>query len=96
MSGGHLDYNPASWTTLASMVFLEQPIGVGFSYSTDVTEQMSVNDEQSSTDNVAIIHAFFQKFPERSTNNMLLACESYGGHYSPQWAIAVLGDPILR
>jgi hypothetical protein len=26
--------NPFAWTTLASIVFLEQPVGVGFSYST--------------------------------------------------------------
>jgi carboxypeptidase C (cathepsin A) len=30
--------NPYTWTTVASMVFLEQPVGVGFSYTTDEQE----------------------------------------------------------
>lgn len=42
---GGLTRNPYAWTKHASMVFLEQPIGVGFSYSTDF-KLTSSNDFQ--------------------------------------------------
>jgi carboxypeptidase C (cathepsin A) len=45
MADGSLAGNPASWTTKASMVFLEQPAGVGFSYTTNNAELKS-NDNQ--------------------------------------------------
>ncbi len=37
-SDGTLKRNPFSWTSNASMLFVEQPIGVGFSYTTTFQE----------------------------------------------------------
>lgn len=91
LSNGSLIHNPLSWTTMASMVFLEQPVGVGFSYSIDQNEV--TNDYQCSVDNLAALKTFFQRFPERRKNKFYLAAESYGGHYIPQWTLAVLNDP---
>ena len=87
---GKLDRNPHTWTRIASMVFLEQPAGVGFSYSTDESLLLDFNDYRASTDNVKIIRKFFEKFPERKQNPFYLASESYGGHYIPHWSYQII------
>ena len=86
--------NPTSWTTLASMVFVEQPAGVGFSKTSDDSE-LTTNDYQASVDFVSTIREFFQQYPERKGNTMYIASESYGGHYIPQLALLLLEDDEL-
>lgn len=93
--GATLQYNPYTWTKKASFVFLEQPIGVGFSYSTDNIESNSVNDFVSSHDNVNVIKRFFEKFPERINNDLYISSESYGGHYIPQLTLRIFQDKEL-
>lgn len=82
---GQITRNPWTWTKLSSMVFLEQPAGVGFSYSTDDSILTDFNDYRASIDNVRIIRSFFDKFPSLRKNAFYLASESYGGHYIPHW-----------
>ena len=73
-----------------------QPAGVGFSYTDDTALRNSWNDYRASTDNLATIHAFFERFPERKGNDIYVASESYGGHYIPQLSLEILGDTSLR
>jgi carboxypeptidase C (cathepsin A) len=87
-----LERNPFSWTTVAGMVFLEQPAGVGFSYSTDPSLYSSFNDYRASKDNLLIIKKFFELFPERKDQDFYIASESYGGHYVPQWTLQIFDD----
>lgn len=84
LENGSLSRNPHTWTQYASFVFLEQPAGVGFSFSTDPDVLYNFNDEMASIDNILTIKAFFHKFPERKQNKFFVASESYGGHYIPQ------------
>lgn len=93
-SDGSLVRNPHSWTSLASIVFLEQPAGVGFSTTTNPKE-LETNDYNAARDNVATIREFFKRHPERANNKMYLASESYGGHYVPQLTLALLADKEL-
>lgn len=91
---GTLIRNPASWTSLASLVFLEQPVGVGFSKTSDKSE-LELNDYMAARDNLLTIKEFLKRFPERINNTMYIASESYGGHYIPQLTIALLADKEL-
>ena len=91
---GTLARNPASWTSLASMVFLEQPAGVGYSTTTD-PDELIFDDYKAARDNVLTIKEFFKRYPERAGNTMYLASESYGGHYIPQLTLALLADTDL-
>lgn len=92
-ANGSLTRNPFSWTRMSSMVFLEQPVGVGYSFTTNKDLLSTFNDLRASIDNLKILKAFFGKFPERKNNDFYLASESYGGHYIPQWTLQVLNDP---
>ena len=86
---GNLMPNQYAWNKLANMVFLEQPVGVGFSYS-DNEDDYSIGDDQAAKDNLATILGFLERFPEFAKTQLFLTSESYGGHYLPTWASAII------
>ncbi len=94
ISGTAVARNPATWSKLVSLVFLEQPAGVGFSIQNITAGEKPFiwNDFRASRDNLAIIKTFFKRFPERAGNPFYIASESYGGHYMPQLALQILDD----
>jgi serine carboxypeptidase-like clade 1 len=75
-----LELNPYRWNAIANMIFLEAPVGVGFSYS---DTQFPLNDTQTSQDNYAFLLNFFAAYPEYSKNPFFVAGESYAGVYVP-------------
>lgn len=100
----HYSLNPYSWNKIANLVFIEQPCGVGFSYSDDPegTGDYKTDDAQAAKDNYALIAAFFVKFPEYTKNKLYIASESYGGHYMPQLSKEIVDrntaglDPVMN
>lgn len=75
---GTLVNNPYSWSKKASLVFLEQPVGVGYSYTTNMDQTRYAGDYYAGRDNVIVIKEFFRRFPERRDNGFIIASESYG------------------
>ena len=45
------------------MLYLEAPVGVGFSYSDDKSDYKT-NDDQTALDNVEAMNSFFDAFPK--------------------------------
>ena len=82
---GDIQLNPYAWNKIANMVFLEQPVGVGFSYS-DVEDDYKIGDDQAAKDNLATIQGLIQKFPHFAKSDLYITSESYGGHYMPTLA----------
>jgi carboxypeptidase C (cathepsin A) len=80
---GTLSPNDFSWNNLANMLYIEQPAGVGFSYSDTETDHVT-GDAQAASDNYVFILEFLKRFPERRSNPFYISSESYGGHYMPQ------------
>jgi carboxypeptidase C (cathepsin A) len=74
--------NEFAWTKFANIIFIDQPVGVGFSYSKHYTDYNS-NDELAAQDNLAFLIEFFKVFPEFKPNKLFLTGESYAGHYIP-------------
>ncbi|KAH6919173.1 carboxypeptidase C [Coprinopsis sp. MPI-PUGE-AT-0042] len=82
--GRNITNNPHSWNTHANIIFLDQPVNVGFSYADGVT---SVNSSPiAGKDVYAFLELFLNRFPEYSTQPFHLAAESYGGTYAPNFA----------
>jgi len=88
-ANGNIQPNPYAWNKIANMVFLEQPVGVGFSYSNN-NNDYKIGDEQAAADNLATIIAFFNKYPHFNQTSLFITSESYGGHYMPTWADAIM------
>jgi carboxypeptidase C (cathepsin A) len=82
--GGRLVPNDFAWTRYASVVFIEQPVGVGFSRSANKLERYS--DLNAAQDNYRFIVNFFERFSELKHNEFYITSESYGGHYLPTLA----------
>ena len=80
--------NSFSWNNNASIIFLDQPINVGYSYGDD-----SVSDTiAASKDVYALLVLFFKQFPEYKDLDFHIAGESYAGHYIPVFASGKLSS----
>lgn len=88
-SQAKLRHNPESWHQLGAVLYLESPTGVGFSKSTHNMDYHN-NDATTAQDNYAALQAFMAMYPEYQAGSVVLASESYGGHYTPQFAKAIL------
>ncbi|XVF66714.1 hypothetical protein PTKIN_Ptkin10aG0059900 [Pterospermum kingtungense] len=89
-SGEVLVKNQYSWNREGNMLYLEAPIGVGFSYSTDVSSYEAFNDKITARDNLVFLQNWFLKFPQYRNRSLFLTGESYAGHYIPQLAELML------
>ena len=89
LSDGTLKANPFAWNKLANMVYVEQPIGVGFS---PVSGTMNYNDSQAAADNLEFVAGFFKLFPQFAKQDFYITSESYGGHYMPTLAEAIVAS----
>ncbi|WVZ25878.1 hypothetical protein V8G54_004422 [Vigna mungo] len=86
-SDGHgLKFNNFSWNREASMLFLESPVGVGFSYSNTSSDYDQLGDDLTANDAYSFLHNWFQKFPSYRTRAFYIAGESYAGKYVPELA----------
>ncbi|CAG2000160.1 unnamed protein product [Fusarium graminearum] len=74
--------NPYSWNTFANMLYVDQPIGTGFSYGTDD----AVSTLAAAPRVWNLLQAFYAQFPEYENRDFGLFTESYGGHYGPEFA----------
>jgi cathepsin A (carboxypeptidase C) len=81
-----LVHNPHSWNNNASVIFLDQPVNVGFSYSSDSVK----NTVAASKDIYALLTLFFHQFPEYAHQDFHIAGESYAGHYIPVFTSEIL------
>lgn len=86
---GNIFPNEYAWNKIANMVFLEQPVGVGFSYS-DNKDDYKIGDDQSAKDNLATIRGFLTRFPQFAQTPLYITSESYGGHYMPTLANEII------
>ncbi|KAG9315964.1 Alpha/Beta hydrolase protein [Chiua virens] len=84
LSGNGTTYHPESWNTNANIFFVDQPIGVGFSYA-DYGEYVRRQRRISP----AFVAIFFENFDQFKGRAFHMAGESYGGRYIPVFAAEV-------
>ncbi|OHE92786.1 serine carboxypeptidase [Colletotrichum orchidophilum] len=78
--------NEWAWNNNASVIFLDQPVNVGYSYSGSSVS----NTVAAGKDVYALLSLFFHEFPEYSKQDFHIAGESYAGHYIPVFASEIL------
>ncbi|KAL4347855.1 hypothetical protein GQ457_17G004930 [Hibiscus cannabinus] len=81
-----LTFNKFSWNKVANMLFLEAPVGVGFSYTNNSKDLHELGDEITAADSYDFLINWFKRFPNFKSHDFYIAGESYAGHYVPQLA----------
>lgn len=78
------------WNKLVNMLYIEAPVGVGFSYSDNGNYQC--DDDRTATENKEAVETFFSMFPEFNTpsSEFYIFGESYAGVYVPTLAEAII------
>ncbi|KAK7676938.1 hypothetical protein QCA50_020056 [Cerrena zonata] len=83
--------NEFSWTNLSSILFVEQPVGTGFSQGVP-----NINDEDDlAAQLVGFFQQFLEVFSELKGKNFYLTGESYAGTYIPYIANYIYEHPTL-
>ena len=74
--------NPNSWTQEFSLLFVDNPVRTGFSF-TDNDLGLSTNENQVADNLYEFLQQFFQVFNEYRKNEFYIAGISYAGKYIP-------------
>ncbi|KAJ5759725.1 Peptidase S10 serine carboxypeptidase [Penicillium odoratum] len=78
--------NPYSWTKLGHVLYVDQPVGTGFSLASSLVR----TNEQVTADLVVWLHALFKQFPHLQSKKVHLMGESYAGIFVPYLASALV------
>ncbi|KAK9691418.1 hypothetical protein RND81_09G195500 [Saponaria officinalis] len=86
--GSHpkLKLNKYSWNRAANLLFVESPVGVGFSYTNTSSDIGQLGDAITAKDSYTFLVNWFKRFPQFKSHEFYIAGESYAGHYVPQLA----------
>ena len=80
-------YRPeSSWQTLGDLLFVDHPVGTGWSYGDHSPETLP----EVAADFVTFLNNFYDEYPERRVQELVLTGESFAGKY-----LSFTGQAIL-
>ena len=79
--------NPNSWNSFANLLYVDQPIGTGYSKG-GVHDARS--EEEVAADMAIMLKGFIEQNPEYKNRDFYITGESYAGHYVPAIAYYLL------
>nr|QID89724.1 serine carboxypeptidase-like acyltransferase [Camellia sinensis var. sinensis] len=77
-----LEYYPYSWTQTSSILFLDAPVGTGFSYATNLSAY-STSDTKSAAQTYAYLVKWLIDHPKYLKNQLFIGADSYSGITAP-------------
>ncbi|KAJ4845808.1 Serine carboxypeptidase-like 29 [Turnera subulata] len=88
--GKSLYLNPYSWNQVANVLFLDSPVGVGYSYSNTSSDLLNNGDKRTAADSLSFLLKWFERFPQYKGREFYILGESYAGHYVPQLSLVIV------
>ncbi|GAM20248.1 hypothetical protein SAMD00019534_034230, partial [Acytostelium subglobosum LB1] len=88
-SGYNVNINPSSWHNTANMLYIDEPVGTGFSYVLNANGYVR-NDNDLEVDFYMFLQEFYKVFVDFHPLPLYMSGESYAGHYIPHYANYVL------
>nr|GMD39477.1 serine carboxypeptidase-like 34 [Ipomoea batatas] len=79
-----LKFNPHTWNKAANLLFVESPVGVGFSYTNTSRDLKELGDSITAKDSYVFLVNWFRRFPQFKSHDFYIAGETGAGHYVPQ------------
>jgi len=74
-----------SWLEVANIIYIDNPLGVGFSVGDSGPNGWVIADRF-----YTFLEQFFIMYPEMMGNDFYITGESYAGHYIPNFALYLL------
>jgi len=88
---GSFKANPYTWNKNATMIWIDSPVGTGFSYVKD--DDYATDEKTIANDLLTALQAIlFAKYPQFGGNPFFIFGESYGGKYVPWLASTILAS----
>ncbi|KAK8446602.1 hypothetical protein SEVIR_9G513500v4 [Setaria viridis] len=81
---------------VVNILYLESPVGVGFSYAADTEVYKAMGDNMTASDSLQFLLKWLDRFPEYKNRDFFIVGESYAGHYVPELATAIQVAKITR
>ncbi|TGZ82768.1 alpha/beta-hydrolase [Ascodesmis nigricans] len=83
-----LVHNPGAWNEFANLLFVDQPVGTGFSYVN--TDAYLHELDEMAKHFIIFLEKFFDLFPHYEDDDLYFAGESYAGQHIPYIADAII------
>ncbi|ETN42253.1 uncharacterized protein HMPREF1541_04194 [Cyphellophora europaea CBS 101466] len=88
VKGDKLEYNEGSWDEFTNLLFVDNPVGTGFSY---VNTDSYLHELPEMADQFMVfMEKWFDLFPEYANDDLYFAGESYAGQHIPYIAKAIM------
>ncbi|KAF7352316.1 Carboxypeptidase [Mycena venus] len=89
---GGFNVAEGGWEEYTTMLYIDQPAGTGFSYTS--TDKYVHTLEEASSQFIEFMRNFYKVFPEYHDMDTYLGGESYAGQWIPYFADAILNSDI--
>lgn len=87
-----LKRNEYSWNQNANLIFIDQPVGTGFSKAKNPTHY-ALNEKMVAQNFYRFLLKFYSKYPQFKNTPLYITGESYAGHYIPAIADFIVQNP---
>ena len=85
-----------AWTSKYAMLFIDNPVGAGFSFTTKDSGYCNNTKVCVASNLFSLLQQFYGVFPEMLEQQLFITGESYGGHYVPGLAAYIHEHNIQR
>ncbi|KAL3279830.1 hypothetical protein HHI36_017335 [Cryptolaemus montrouzieri] len=84
----YLNERKYAWTKNYNVLFVDSPVGAGFSY-VDIFLALARNNTQIADDFLVFMQGFYEQMPKLNNTPLYIFCESYGGKMTAEIALVL-------
>lgn len=89
LTTGAVYRNVWAWNANATLLFIDTPVGTGFSF-TDTFDDYVFDEREFAAQMIAFMRGFYSALPQYAPLDLFVSTESFGGHYGPSFGRALV------